>query len=155
MARLHENTLKLAEGLLLDGRFGSASLRRCVSSAYYALFQRLSYLCASRLSGSDASSEEYIRLYRALDHKQARMTLNKIHKSELGVRFELLQDIRHWADYSITPHPDLELAKAGKNFSPDDAQDYLKKAREAVLFIDKLSPADQRKLAILLVIRDR
>lgn len=157
MAMLHDNTLKLADSRLRAGTgFGSAASRRAVSTAYYSLFQRLSSLCASRLSGPDALSDEYRRLYRALDHKQVRAALNKSSfKEELGARFEQLQDIRHWADYSIASHLDPELSNSGTRFSASEAQIYLNKAREAIQFIDALDPSSQLKLAILLLVRDR
>jgi hypothetical protein len=153
MAKLHTNTLRLAESLLIGASFGSAASRRAVSSAYYSLFQRFSSLCASRLSGDDAASEEYRRLYRALEHKQVRTALNKsIYRAELGARFEQLQDARQWADYSIAPHPDPD---AGRRFSLSEARIYVNKAREALQFVDSLDAAGQLKLAVLLVVRDR
>jgi hypothetical protein len=156
MAKLHDNTLRLAENLLSGSKFGSAASRRAVSSAYYALFQRLSSLCASRLAGNDAWTDEYRRLYRALDHKHVRSSLNRSgYRTDLGARFEQLQDVRHWADYSIEPHPDPELSKSGKRFSADDAQVHINTAREAIHFVDALDSPGQLKLAILLVARDR
>ena len=156
MAKLHDNTLRLAESLIKGAKFGSAAPRRAVSRAYYSVFQRLSSLCASRLSGDDAWSEEYRRLYRSLDHKQVRQSLNRsIYKDDVGTRFEQLQDVRHWADYSIAPHPDPDVSRTGKRFSVGEANVYLNKAREAIQFVDALDPADQLKLVILLIVRDR
>jgi hypothetical protein len=106
MDDLHENTFGIAESLLAGESFGGAAARRAVSSAYYAVFQRLSSLCASRLSRQNIDAEEYRRLYRALDHKQVRAMLNAPpYKVELGVPFARLQDARQWADYSIAPAP--------------------------------------------------
>ncbi|HXT07936.1 MAG TPA: hypothetical protein VN715_13480 [Roseiarcus sp.] len=153
MSGLYDNTLRLAESLSTGEIFGGAASRRAVSSAYYSVFQRLSSLCASRLSGQDPGSEEYLRLYRALEHKLVRAALNRgIYKVELGVRFERLQDARHWADYSIAPHPD---SSAGRGFTPSEAQFYVDMARGALQFVDSLDKAAQLKLAILLIIRDR
>jgi hypothetical protein len=123
---------------------------------YDSVFQRLSSLCASRLSGQEPGSEEYLRLYRALEHKQVRAALNKsVYKAELGARFDRLQDARHWADYSIAPHPEPDLSSAGREFSPGEAQAYVDMARDALQFIDSLDPSFQLKLAILLIVRDR
>lgn len=156
MDKLHDNTLRLAESLLNGEGFGGAASRRAVSFAYYSVFQRLSSLCASRLSGLDAKSEEYRRLYRALEHKQVRTALSKsIFKAHLGARFEQLLDARHWADYSISPHPDPDLSNAGQEFSSSEAQVYVNKAREALRFVDSLDEANQLRLAVILVVRDR
>ena len=156
MDKLHDNTLELAESLLKGERFGEAAVRRAASSAYYALFQGLSSLCASRLSGQKPGSEEYLRLFRALEHRQVRASLSKsIYKVELGARFDRLQDARHWADYSIAPHPEPDLSSAGRGFSPGEAQACVDMARDALQFIDSLDSNAQLKLAILLIIRDR
>ncbi len=152
MGELHDNTLGLAESLLKGESFGGAASRRAVSSAYYSVFQPLSSLCASRLSGQDAGSEEYRRLYRALEHKQVRAALGRsAYKTELGIPFAQLQDARQWADYSIAPDPDLDLPGG----STRSAQAYVEMARDALQFVDSLDKAAQLKLAILLIVRDR
>jgi hypothetical protein len=152
MDDLHNNTLGVADGLLKGESFAGAAARRAMSSAYYAVFQRLSSLCASRLSGQDPSTEDYRRLYRALEHKQVRTALGKsAYKAELGVPFAQLQDARQWADYSIAPDPDLDLPGG----STRNAQAYIDMAREVLQFIDSLDSAAQLKLAILLIVRDR
>ena len=46
MATLPENMLATAELLASARPLGSATLRRAVSTAYYALFSRLAALCA-------------------------------------------------------------------------------------------------------------
>lgn len=156
MDRLHNNTLEVAESLLAGSDFSGAASRRAVSTAYYSVFQRLSSLCASRLSGLDAASEEFQRLYRALDHKQARSALNKsMFKADLGARFEQLQDARQWADYSVALHPDPDASNVGRRFSASDASLFVTKAREALQFVDSLDDAAQLKLAVTLIIRDR
>lgn len=154
MDALHAHTLDLADSLSQGESFGGAAYRRAVSSAYYSVFQRLSSLCAARLSGQDLTSGEYLKLYRAPDHKQVRAALNKSpYKFDLGARFEQLQDARHWADYSAAPHPDLD--KSEKGFSAGEAQLYVTIAREALQFVDALDKASQLKLAVLLIVRDR
>jgi hypothetical protein len=158
MANLYENSLKVAELLLGGAQPGSAARRRAVSTAYYALFQRLSSLCAICLSRAGANSEEYRRAYRALDHRQARDALSRsetLFKRNLADTFAELQDVRHWADYSVSTHPDEAVAQAGKRFALNDARDYVIKARQAVEFVDSLDPPSRQRLAVLLVVRDR
>ena len=160
MASLHDNLLEAAEALISARRSGTASNRRAVSTAYYAVFHRLSDLCARQVSRGASSSEEYRRLYRSLEHKQVRDALNRSphFRAELGARFEALQDIRHWADYSAAPHPDPLLAppdQRGKPFTLDEARAFIEKARDAMQFIDELDTSSKHKLAILLLVRDR
>ncbi len=78
-----------------------------------------------------------------------------VFKADLGARFEQLQDVIHWADFSIALHPDPDLSSAGQGFSAGEAQTYVNKARESLQFIDSLDAAAQLKLAVLLVVRDR
>jgi len=153
MDKLHENTLDVAESLLNGPSFDGAALRRAVSSAYYSVFQRLSSLCASRLSGQSFGSEEYRHLYRILDHKRVRSVLNRsdIFKDQLGARFEQLQEVRHWADYDIARHPVI----AGQDFSTNEARIYVNKAREALHIVNSLDDTAQLKLAVLLIVRER
>lgn len=54
-----------------------ASLRRAVSTAYYALFQALCKTCASRLVGDDAPWEIYTPIFRSLDHRQVALALRR------------------------------------------------------------------------------
>lgn len=57
-----------------------ASLRRAVSSAYYALFHCLSRECADLLiggSGSDRSEAAWRQVYRALEHGPAKTKCKK------------------------------------------------------------------------------
>lgn len=156
MDTLHNDTLDLADSLLNGASFGGAAFRRAVSSAYYSVFQRLSSLCALRLSGQDPQSEEYLRLYRALDHRQVRSALNNsAFRSDLGLPFEQLQNARQWADYSVAPHPETLRSKAREVFSASEAHRYVTLAREALQLVESLDEAAQRKLAILLIVRDR
>jgi hypothetical protein len=153
MANLHQNSLKVAELLLGGVQPGSA-----VSTAYRALFQRLSSLRAQSLSQARANSEEYRRAYRALDHKQVRDALSRskaLFKRNLADAFAEPQDVRHWADYSVSTHPDEAEAQSGKSFAPNDARDYLIKARQAIEFVDSLDPPTRQRLAVLPIVRDR
>jgi hypothetical protein len=149
--------LRVAE-ILLDGKQpGPAARRRAASTAYYSVFQRLSALCAWCLSGSKVSSPEYRRAYRVLDHKQVRDALSRSAEFNvnLGAPFARLQDIRQWADYNVSTHPDETEAQAGKPFTMGDARKCVIKAREAIEFVDSLDPPSRRRLAVLLIVRDR
>jgi len=73
--------------------------------------------------------------------------------SPLGANFKRLQEVRHWADYSIDPHPDTERATAGSRFT--EAQQFVGLAKETIGFVDALAPDAKQRLAVLLVARSR
>lgn len=92
------------------GKPTEASLRRAVSSAYYALFHCLSRECADLLiggSGSDRSDAAWRQVYRALEHGPAKTKCRKqeaIRKFPVEIQiyastFVELQEKRHSADY--------------------------------------------------------
>ena len=148
MATLPENMLATAE--LLAGEkapLGSATLRRAVSTAYYALFSRLAALCAKQIARAEVASDSFRSVYRAIEHGSALRALGG-HRGfglPLGENFKRLQEARHWADYSIDPHPDSDRAAAGIRFTRAEALRFVALARETVGFIDRLAPdAKQR-----------
>lgn len=105
--------LKTADALLSSAKGGrptGASLRRAVSSAYYALFHCLARECADLLiggSGSDRSEAAWQQVYRALEHGPAKTKCRKqkvIRKFPVAIQifagtFAELQEKRHGADY--------------------------------------------------------
>ena len=157
MPMIYEDTLQVADFLLAADQLGGFAHRRAASSAYYALFQRLSLLCAVCLSRSTIASAEYRRAYRALEHRQVRDTLSRSDdfRVTLGAPFGELQDIRQWADYSASSHPDEAEANSGRFFTPSEARGCVDKGRDAIRFIDGLELPMQQRLAVLLVVRDR
>jgi hypothetical protein len=104
---------------LRSGRPKQGHLRRCISSAYYAMFHALARCCADLLiggSGSKRSMPAWSQVYRALDHGNAKSACaNKpmIAKfpreiQEFSRAFVQLQSERHQADYD----PDAMLYKS-------------------------------------------
>jgi uncharacterized protein (UPF0332 family) len=143
-----------AADLLLEERpRSSAFRRRAVSTAYYAVFHALAKTCAdSLLSGSDRSSDEYLRVYRSLEHKvlgsafgegplKARDNLRRIGDLVVSLRTE-----RERADY---------LPPIRSVFSPDQARKLIDQARKAVDEIDELNADGRRTLATWLLFKAR
>ncbi len=105
--------LATARELLSPPRGGpptEASLRRAISSAYYALFHFLARECADLLigaGGSDRSDAAWRQVYRALEHGPAKTKCRKremMRRFPEGIRsfasvFAELQEKRHAADY--------------------------------------------------------
>jgi hypothetical protein len=110
-----EDLLHIAEELATRdlGRPKQASLRRSVSTAYYALFHAIADRCARTLVTWGADWETYTLAYRALDHVAAK----KVFTQESGGGrfgpqvavvasiFVRLQDARIIADYLPKPFP--------------------------------------------------
>lgn len=157
MASLSHGLLFAAEFLLGGEQKGSATRRRAASTAYYALFHRLSALCASQLMGAPEATPMHWRAYRALEHRQAReaLTRSEEFKARIGTAFAELQDIRQWADYSSASHPDEAKAKLRKTFVLGEARDCVARAREAIDLINRLDKTARRRLTTLLLVRDR
>jgi len=107
-----DRLLDLADQMVREGFESSATRRRAVSTAYYAVFHALAKSCASILLRSiDKHSDIYERVYRALDHgplKNAFMTKDGPLKyrqtlRDIGELVIQLQSERHRADYTPTP----------------------------------------------------
>jgi len=127
-----------ADTLLSEGRRSTAYRRRAVSTAYYAVFHALAKLCADYVTRSSSrSSDEYLRVYRSLDHGPLKQAFgltplrdNK-HLSRIGSIVVRLQAERHRADY-LPPVPGI--------FSRDAAQELVDQAREAVAVLEGIKP---------------
>lgn len=147
--------LEAAELLLKNGTRSAVFRRRAVSTAYYAVFHAVDKLCADYVSRSaKRSSDEYLRVYRALDHaplknafSQSPLKDNPILR-EIGAVVILLQNERHRADY---------LPPVAGVFTHDRATELVGMAREAVRQIETLKPANKecRILALNLLFKER
>lgn len=142
----------VAEQLAREGG-GLAGRRRAVSTAYYAVFHALARLCADELLGSDSAAretEDYERVYRALEHKSMKAVFESKLKDirafrEIGDRVVSLQSKRHDADYRPSSHHVHEA----------EIHEILETARSIVNLIDLLPARDRRTLAVRLIIRNR
>jgi hypothetical protein len=158
MERLHESLLETA-AMLVDSpaALGSAGLRRGVSTAYYAVFSRLSLVCAQALARSRSNTSSYLLAFRMLEHGPAREALNRDaeFKAPLGDSFARLQEARQWADYNPAPHPEAAESRTGNRFSKREAHALVRVARDSVALLDGMSPGARQRLAVLLVARAR
>ncbi len=97
-----------------------AMLRRAVSTAYYALFHKVSHAAAQRFMGPDQeASAGFALIYRCFDHRNMKMVCQALRAATLKVSFQIhlrrtavsrdmldfakafpeLQEARHLADY--------------------------------------------------------
>lgn len=148
-----ERLLALAEELAEKSSRSPTLRRRAVSTAYYALFHALAELCAQELLGSGTSkrSNEYVRIYRSLDHGTlknafAAPPLKKIPALQtIGNRVVRLQSERIRSDY--LPQQPI--------YTTEQSIDLVKSAKVALLSITKLSQGDRRTLAVHLLFKSR
>ena len=109
------------------GRPRHTDLCRAVSTAYYALFHCLARTCADRLAGSGGmvgNRPMWRRVYRALEHRQARTRCENVPSSfpdgvrEFGQALSVQQRKRHLADYD----PDFRIGKSEVVAAINDAR---------------------------------
>ena len=109
------------------GRPRRAYLCRAVSTVYYAMFHCLARACADSLagrSGTVGNRPMWRQVYRALDHRQARIRCENVPSwfpkevRDFGRRFAAQQNRRHWADYD----PDYPTRKSDVIADVNDAR---------------------------------
>lgn len=152
---MSEDLLEIAQHLARrdPSRPKEVSLRRAISSAYYALFHALALLCADQLVGSRRPWQVFTPIYRSLEHGTAKRLLEKngaarmfgSEVAEIGERFGLLQQWRHAADYDPEP---LELGRA-------ETLELVDLARRAVEALRTLPNETKLLLAVHLIARHR
>src|SRR5215210_5287049 len=138
--------LDAAENLINEGPRSSAFRRRAVSTAYYAVFHALAKVCTHNLlSSKDRQSDEYSRVYRALEHKTLREAFaargplkDRDHLRSIGNLVIALQRERQRADY---------LPPVQNVFSRNQARQLVDQARKAIEQIENLNVDDRRTLA--------
>jgi hypothetical protein len=147
--------LDLADQLAREGVRSSALRRRAVSTAYYAVFHALAKSCAGILLPSvDRNSDDYRRVYRALDHGPLRIAFttargplkDRERLQKIGELVVQLQSERHLADYT-PPLKDL--------FSRTKVETLVGQARQAVIEIEDLGNEDRIALATWLLFKSR
>jgi hypothetical protein len=150
---MHDDLLDIAADLAQreEGKPRQTSLRRAISSAYYALFHALAALCADELVGHSKSWSVYAPIYRTLDHGRAKDVFKRLligysaSITTIGQTFILLQERRHAADYDPLP---LQIGRSG-------VLELIDHTKQAIARLDGL-PGDERLLiATQLIARTR
>jgi hypothetical protein len=150
---MHDDLLDIAQHLALldERRPRQTSLRRAISSAYYALFHALAALCADELVGRSKPWNVYTPIYRTLDHGRAKDVFKRLLAGSVGdiaavgQAFILLQERRHIADYDPLPLP----------LGRSETLDLIDRAKRATVGLDALGKNDRLFLATQLIARTR
>ncbi|MBO1018861.1 hypothetical protein IPV08_02610 [Methylobacterium sp. SD274] len=154
MASMVDLMLDQAVALVEQNPRSGAAKRRAVSSAYYAAFHALMWLCASEmLPGGDTSSADFERVYRGIDHgpmKNAFQTNGPLKQTivlrDIGTDLIQLQEARMIADYSPPRSNLFELAAV---------KEHLDRARSVVSRLEGLTGPDRQTLAVHLLFQAR
>ncbi len=135
-------------------RPNQSHLKRAMSAVYYSLFDALARTVADALIGrSKRRSPSWPRVYRAVDHRQAREIAKKIAAGRgewpaparrFAETFVTAQEQRHRADYDPTAA-----------FARQDILTAIADAEAALEALGRLTPDERLELATRLVFRDR
>ena len=129
------------------------SLRRAVSTAYYAMFHALASSNADCLVGTShdpLTQHVWSRIYRGLNHGTAKRNLMQdwglfspqiVHFADI---FAQLQDQRHQADYD-----------PNKTFTILEAQAWVQRAEDAIAGFMQTDPEERKMVAIQSLINRR
>lgn len=132
------------------------AIRRAVSSCYYAVYHALAKSFADALLGSDMATRPnsaWIEVYRGLDHGMCAEACNLAIKRNVPFpdslinvsdAFQMLQEVRHTADYD--PRPFAEGLRAG---------DYLATASDCVDAIRETPSNDIQAFAAWVLITSK
>jgi hypothetical protein len=152
---IHDDLLDIADELARRdlGRPKQSSLRRAVSSAYYAIFHALAFMCTSSLIGWNKPWDVTTQLYRALDHAAARKLFERDRQgvvygreaASFGRIFIELQQARVIADYDPSPF----------NLNRQATQELIDRAREAARSMQTISAEKRLLIAVHLIARPR
>ncbi|MCY4053572.1 MAG: hypothetical protein OXE98_06800 [Hyphomicrobiales bacterium] len=153
----HEDLLLLSKRVLeQDGAKPSqASLRRSVSTVYYALFHSLAKAGADLLVGEtngSRSTHAWRQVYRGLEHGLARTACGRweimrefpLPIRDFGEFFVAMQQTRNIADYD--PY---------KTFTKSSAEAYINRAKEVMKGFDEAPEKDRRAFCVHVLFKPR
>ena len=134
------------------GRPRQADLKRAISNAYYAMFHALCHSNATALWGNPGGTPGapgWSRIYRSLEHNQARQRMNQITGSSPQLRnfastFQALQNHRHQADYD----PNSRYLRSG-------VLNLIGQADASIQDLLSTSQDERRTLAVATILRPR
>jgi hypothetical protein len=137
------------------------SLRRAVSTAYYALFQALCLACANTLVNLRRPFRVYTPMFRSVDHStaaqalEARHWLDAPHVRQIGSALAELRAAREWADYNPEPRPNYDEATNAGPFTRAEALRLIGTAELAIQVLERLDADTRLRLVVRLVAKQR
>ena len=134
------------------GRPTQASLRRAVSTAYYAVFHCLAATAADLFIGQQRTPAWH-RIYRALEHGRVRNACREVHAMRefpteirnFAREFVVLQKTRQQADYALDADP----------YQKSDVLGYVTSAEVAIVGFEGVDVGAKRSFAAHALFRQR
>ena len=131
----------------------AAAIRRAISTTYYAVFHALTASNAETLMGSAGdvpTAEAWLRIYRGLDHGQARRQLQQ-RQAGFSVETQAFSDLfcdlqieRHNADYN-----------PAASFTAQSASNWVMKAEVVISDFLQTTATERAAVATLTLVRPR
>lgn len=151
--RIADGNLSVARELAAAGGLKppQASLRRAVSTSYYAVFHALAKVCADRLVGATRSrrpNKAWVEVYRGLVHG------NCVTACEAARNIAFPQDLKDFADAFVQ----LQRARESCDYDPmvrlnrNETLTYIALAGEAIDRLRSAAATDQVAFATFLLI---
>ena len=141
---MNTELLELAEELAIKTPEKQATLKRSVSTAYYAVFHTICKTIANQI-GPDTSGEYYKNVYRLLNHSD----FSKLEKPNVPNNIKIigsaiinLKEKRHVADY----YPE------NYTFTKKDVIDIINSAKATIKEINDLTNEDKQIIVITLFV---
>lgn len=127
-----------------DGPPREVSIRKAISTAYYALFHALLETFADQVAGREARQEEaYASIYRFPEHGALLKRLFDVDDHEvrtIGATLKTLQELRMKADYDPAPF----------GMGKSEAKERVQHAETAALAVRALGP--KQRLAVTVAV---
>ena len=122
----HNELLNIVDDVL-TGPMSDATMRRALSTLYYAMFHFLAKSNADLLAGAAVGRSYWTTVYRSLDHRKARVRCKEavsnnqfsVNVTDFARTFGTMQARRHSADYN----PDWPATAAQVNSDRNDVRD--------------------------------
>jgi uncharacterized protein (UPF0332 family) len=142
-----------------------AQLRRPVSTAYYALFHKVSRAAALRFMGPDhENTAGYAIIYRGFEHRHMKMVCEALRASTLKEKFRrhlcrnaVSADMRDFAD----AFPKLQEARHLADYDPavafphQEVLSLIDSADAAITAFERADPVEQADILALMMVRTR
>lgn len=154
---LAADLLRLAQSLAEGENPDQATLRRAVSTVYYAMFHCLCQTCADLFVGADGGRAAWRQTYRALQHTFAKNACNLQDKKQGPILQKFPPEIRNFANQFYN----MQLKRHNADYDPyirvgqsEVAVDIVT-VREAIGQFENTSEKDRRAFASLVLFQRR
>ncbi|NTA16022.1 hypothetical protein [Agrobacterium tumefaciens] len=154
---LAADLLKLSEKLADGAENDQATLRRAVSTAYYAMFHYLCQTCADLFIGEQGSKAAWRQTYRALQHAFAKNACNLHDKKQGPILQKFPAEIQNFANQFYN----MQLKRHNADYDPYIRVEQSAVAvdivtvREAIEQFENTAEKDKRAFASLVLFQRR